>query len=100
MSEQNEMDSIVTAARESVEIETRIHDYNGIPISIGNVQVNERLLAAMESREDRPQRREGTTALYELDSFILHVNRFKEPATVVYASSCSETFTAVYDEGP
>lgn len=98
MSEQNEIESIIETAQKAVSVDDRISYEEGVPVSVGKVQVNADLQRAIELRLPRPRRRTGLTVLTELSSFIDHVVRFRESATVVYADSTGPEFIAVYNE--
>lgn len=57
---------------------------------------------AFDSYRDEPTYRKGTAALLSLDSFIEHVNRFKDGGSAVFANDSREvpSLTAVIDYHP
>jgi uncharacterized protein YfdQ (DUF2303 family) len=81
--------------------------YESIPVAITNgnerIQVLNEVLTTADKRAPAPARRKGTAKLDELASFIDHINRFKAPESVVFASSKVCELIAVYNyhpEGP
>jgi len=55
----------------------------------------EGLLDEQEKRATKPSRRTGTAVLHELESFVKHVQRFKDDGSIVYADSEQIELTAV-----
>jgi uncharacterized protein YfdQ (DUF2303 family) len=91
----------VQAGRNATTLDLRIDDYEGIPVGIstaGHVHVLADVLEQMDRRADAPRRRMGTAKMTELDSFIAHVNRAKQPESTVFADGTA--LTAVYNYYP
>jgi uncharacterized protein YfdQ (DUF2303 family) len=55
------------------------------------------LVALQDERAPAPRRLRGTATFTELASFIAHVNRFKDGASVIFADTVTPTLTAVLD---
>jgi uncharacterized protein YfdQ (DUF2303 family) len=58
------------------------------------------LLDALDARRAGPHRRQGTTKLTEVDSFIAFLKRWGSTDTVVYADTAALSLTAVIDDHP
>jgi hypothetical protein len=63
------------------------------------VELDEKLLAAIEQRQPAPRRRTGTHKLDELDSFIRLVNRLGEVHSTLWAEVSQLRITAVFNDG-
>lgn len=76
-------------------------DIGGIPVAIVpgayTTRVMAEVLAAQDARAAAPRRLRGTSTHLEMASFIEHVNRFKDAASVIYADPSKGTLTAIYD---
>lgn len=76
----------------------------GVPVAILPQGMTARVLTdALEVEDKRapaPRRRKGTAKHQELDSFIAHVNRFKDKDSAIFANNDEVTVTAVLDYHP
>ena len=70
-----------------------------LPVIVSKDGVQVMQPSAFEAWADRPRFRKGTAALYDLTSFIGHVNRYKDADTIVFADNNREhpSLTAVLD---
>lgn len=55
------------------------------------------VIKAADERAQKPRRLRGTATHHELESFITHLNAFKDPASVVFADVNNVKLTAVFD---
>lgn len=73
----------------------------GIPVAIVpegfKVETLERLLELEESLRDEPNELRGCAMFSELEGFEAHANRFKTPASVIFADESRTQLHAVYD---
>lgn len=102
----NTSDTDVSAAiRAGIELapaETKIaFPITGIPVAItpagAQVRVMKEVLEEAELRADAPKRRKGTATHQELESFIAHVNRFKDDGSAIFADVQRVQLLAVFD---
>lgn len=95
------IESAVRAGQESAEIERRYSKVEGIPIALVpqsmRIDVLTKVLDEAEKRAETPRRRKGTAAHEEVDSFIAHVNRFKDAGSVVFAEPSKTRLVAILD---
>jgi uncharacterized protein YfdQ (DUF2303 family) len=81
--------------------EKRIADIEGIPVAVMPATMQARVLKEAidlaDARATAPRRRKGTATHQEFDSFILHVNRFKDADSVIFADNDNTSLTAVLD---
>jgi uncharacterized protein YfdQ (DUF2303 family) len=92
--------TIIEAAREGDEADKKITDIDGIPLVItpnGSATILKGVLDLADERAASPRRRKGEAKFDELDSFIAHVNRFKDLDSAVFADIDDTTMTAVLD---
>ena len=102
-SQENNNESLIRAAKESVEADDRYLLIDTIPVTVGfdgQLQVMRELHSLMVAREDNPDRRSGISRHSELDSFIAHINRMKEDRTTIWADVDRLLFTAIYNDDP
>jgi uncharacterized protein YfdQ (DUF2303 family) len=98
----------VEAGKQAVPVDDRISSqaYNPDSIPIVLLRQGERieplvqLLELQDARAPAPRRRKGTATFTELDSFIEHVNRFKDKESVIFADVEDPELTAVLDYHP
>jgi uncharacterized protein YfdQ (DUF2303 family) len=96
-----DIDAAVQAGKDAAAIVDRHVMIGGVPVGLGingEIRVLSDVFAALENRQDAPQRRRGTATLTELDSFVAHVNRAKRPESVIFAHGCK--LSAVYNYYP
>jgi uncharacterized protein YfdQ (DUF2303 family) len=105
--ETNEVEAAVQAGVESAKAADRIHvidaDLDGVqpPIPVAIIPSGMKLhaltdvLDAQEARGTRPARRKGTATHREIDSFITHVNRFKDDDSAIWANPETVRISAV-----
>ena len=103
MSDANTKDAL-DAGRQLGSIAEKIADVNGVPIALVpagmSVAPLEKAMQLADQRAAAPRRRKGIAKLVELDSFVAHVNRFKDPQSVIFADPEAMTVTAVLDYHP
>lgn len=96
----------ITAALEAGKllagVDARITEIDGIPVALTErenggvcVQVLDGVLKVQDERADAPRRLRGTATFTELPSFLAHVNRFKDAASVIFADLSTLKLTAV-----
>lgn len=72
---------------------------NDIPVGLVpagmKLDVLKGVLETEDARAQRPRRLKGSATFTELDSFIAHVNAFKDPDTVIFADTADVQLTAV-----
>lgn len=111
MSEDNENTHDVAAALEAgiaiakIEDRTNFHDdTTGIPYVLVpkdmRLEVPKAAIELSDARAATPRARMGTAQHDELDSFIAHVNRFKDNASAIFADIQAVRLTAVLDYHP
>lgn len=111
MSEDNENTHDVAAALEAgiaiakIEDRTNFHDdTTGIPYVLVpkdmRIEVPKAAIELSDARAATPRARMGTAQHDELDSFIAHVNRFKDNASAIFADIQAVRLTAVLDYHP
>ena len=103
MSDETENHDLIEAVKLSVEAESRYFDVEGIPCTVGNdgqLQVMQKLECMLDAKQDNPSRRKGTAELSELDSFIAHINRYKQESTNVWANAYAASMVVVYNDHP
>ncbi len=95
-------DNIQTAIEAGKQIGARTQDILGIPCAVTPSQVIPltAVLELSDLRDDKPRRRRGTAEMQSIDSFGEHVNRFKSPASAVWADAASKKFLAVLNYHP
>lgn len=99
----SDMQAVVDAGAATVGIAGRVTDVGGIPLALHanqagtHVVVLKEALDLADARAAAPRRREGTATHTEVDSFVAHVNRFKDPHTAIFADVHRVTLTAVLD---
>ncbi len=64
------------------------------------VKLAKDVLDALDARRPGPARRQGTTQLTEVDSFIAYLKRWGTPNAVIYADTAKLSLTAVLDDHP
>lgn len=65
-----------------------------------SVDLAKGVLDALDARLPGPRRRQGTTQLTEVDSFIAYLKEWGGPQAVIYADTARLSLTAVLDEHP
>lgn len=109
-----ELNSIATAAAggtlETIEGKGVNVPIAFLPVGAGKVEAcslldqlikgNEYAERARLEKADGPDKRNGTANLQALESFIAHANRFKSPASAVWADAASRKLVAVLDYHP
>lgn len=102
--QRTENDAAIEAGEAAAQIDDRVTERNGIPIGLeserGKIRVLSDVLAAADERAEAPRRRKGSATHQELDSFIAHVNRFKDAGSVVWADAQNTKLTAVLNYHP
>ena len=99
----NFSDGNIKAAIEAGEAATKLTDridfIDDIPVALVKVgmqiDVLTRVLEENDKRAPAPRRLKGIATLRELDSFIAHVNRFKDADSVIFADTENVKLTAV-----
>jgi len=98
---ENNVSAAVVAGMDIARAHDRITDYEGIPIAVvpGSMraEVLKQAIDLADARASRPLRLKGTAQHQELDSFIEHIERFKDEHSVVYADAEKVQLTAVFD---
>jgi uncharacterized protein YfdQ (DUF2303 family) len=79
----------------------RVVEISGIPVAITAKDMSVTVLTAAldqaEARKPAPSRRKGTATHLEVESFIEHVNRFKDEGSAIFADTQSVRLNAVFD---
>lgn len=100
----SETSAAVAAGVESANIETRLGDVAGVPIALlpekMRLEVLTKALEEADRRADAPRRRRGVATHDEVQSFIDHVNRFKNADSVIFADVSVPKITAVFNYNP
>jgi uncharacterized protein YfdQ (DUF2303 family) len=112
------LDSAITLARESAQIEQRITEIEHpddpgtkVPVVLETatdkngqnetrVALASEILTELDKRTPGPRRRVCVVALTEPGSFVEYVRRYQNADTVVYANTKAMAFVAVLDEHP
>lgn len=102
MNETNGVRDIIETARAGAAIKDRIAEVRGIPVGFNGAHFA--VLSDVQAEADRrapgPQRRRGTATFTELQSFIAHVNRFKDPHSLIFADAAAVRLIAVLNYHP
>jgi uncharacterized protein YfdQ (DUF2303 family) len=97
----NDLGSAIGAGVEIAEAASKVTEVHGVPVIITpsghSALVMNNLLEIEDARAVAPRRRKGTSTHQELESFIAHVNRFKDTHSVVFADAEKVMLTAVLD---
>lgn len=101
MSEQNNVQAAIDAVIQNLPASTRVTSVEGIPLVVlpaGHTAVPvEAALKLADARAAAPRARRGEAVVTELPSFIEHVNRFKDPDSVIFADVEKVKLTAIFD---
>lgn len=99
--EGNDMSAAIEAGRDACLTADRIVEVAGIPVAIHpdsmTLKVLTEALSVADARAEAPRRRKGTATHHELESFVGHVNRFKDVDSAIFADINRTTITAVLD---
>lgn len=104
----NNVQAAVDAGRAAAEAAKKVIGFlpeeGGVPIAIIKTQqggeqaiVLKDALDLVDARAAVPRRLRGTAVLTDVDSFVAHVLRFKDPGSVVFADKAGVNLQAVYD---
>jgi len=96
--QENNTQAAIDAGKEIASVGQKIGDFNGIPYTVtnnGTLCMHDKLLAEQDKRAEKPRRLLGTAQLGNERGFIDHVNRFKDPESVIFSTRTD--LTAVYD---
>lgn len=100
----SDIQAAVDAGEKSAHVDHRITDVLDIPVALVpagmTVAVLDKVLATADSRADAPARRRGIAAHDEVQSFIDHVNRFKNEHSVIFADISTPKIIAVFNYNP
>jgi len=104
MDQDNNVQAAIEAGKLVADLKTRITEVAGIPVCMipagTGMTVLDKVLDLADERAPNPRRREGTTTLSELESFIAHINRYKDSGSIVFADILNMQLTAIYDYNP
>lgn len=95
--------AIATAEAKLIHVDADAEGQPAIPVAILKGQNGEQAivlseaLALADARAEKPRAITGTAVLTDIDSFIAHVNRFKNPDSAVFADRAAVKLQAVYD---
>lgn len=97
INKESEARAIIEAAQASVEIDKRHAAINGVPVGLinGDLRVLTSVLEAEDARAAAPRRLRGTAKHTTLESFIGHVDRFKDEHSALWADDNS--ITCIFD---
>ena len=98
MDQDNNVQAAIDAGKEIASASQKIQMVGEIPVSFkqsGEGQMWTNLLEAQDKRAEKPRRLQGTATLGNEESFIAHVERFKDGQSIIFGDRTS--LTAVYD---
>jgi len=97
--QENNTQAAIDAGKEIANAQLqKLLDFQGIPYTVtrdGAIGVHKPLLEALDQRAEKPRRLKGLAILGNEQGFIDHVNRFKDPESVIFFTRSD--MTAVYD---
>jgi uncharacterized protein YfdQ (DUF2303 family) len=99
-----DIQAAIDLAKESVGVAPRITMIGKVPVALAppgtSLAALEGVLNLNDKLAENPRAREGVAILAELESFIAHVNRYRDEGSVIFADIAKMTLTAIYDYHP
>jgi uncharacterized protein YfdQ (DUF2303 family) len=96
-----DVDAAIGAGIDCAKIDDRITEVDGVPIALVpdgmEIRTLEDALDLADARALGPRRRKGTANHQMVESFIDHVNRFKDEHSAIFADVAGTKLTAVLD---
>jgi len=102
MTTQTDVQAVIDFAAKHLGTEKVVIEHDGVKVPgliLPSGRTFQSLVSAIDGQREHPVRKEGSATLRTLDSFIAHVNRFKNPHSAIFAAPDAQSprLTAVLD---